>query len=138
MKPCKHATPGPYGTIVCADCLERRERRAEHCRRIASRGGRTTAARYGSEHMRTIGRRGFRALVDRFGDNGQAVSYLQSFRGMPALPRSEWPKPPGLPELPPAEPRPVRITTEITYRVTVATEHGTTTSTHTTRKETTV
>lgn len=40
--------------------------RAAHCRRIASKGGRTTAARYGREHMSAIGRKGWLVTTARY------------------------------------------------------------------------
>lgn len=40
--------------------------RAEHCRRIAGRGGRATVTRHGREHMSAIGVKGFRATAARF------------------------------------------------------------------------
>lgn len=40
--------------------------RADHCRRIASKGGRTTVARHGSSHMSAIGVKGFLATAKHF------------------------------------------------------------------------
>src|SRR5579872_517752 len=38
--------------------------RAAHCRRIASRGGKTTAAKYGAAYISAIGKRGFAKAVE--------------------------------------------------------------------------
>lgn len=40
--------------------------RAEHCRRIAAKGGRALVEKYGSEHMCAIGVNGFRATAEHF------------------------------------------------------------------------
>lgn len=40
--------------------------RAEHCRRIAASGGRSTVAKYGSAHMSQIGKRGAAVLWKRY------------------------------------------------------------------------
>lgn len=40
--------------------------RAEHCRKIASMGGKATAAKYGPAHMSAIGVKGFRATAAKF------------------------------------------------------------------------
>lgn len=40
--------------------------RREHCRRIASKGGQTTAQRHGRAHMQRIGRRGFEVTTARY------------------------------------------------------------------------
>lgn len=48
--------------------------RAEHCRRIASKGGRATVKKYGAEHMRKIGRKGFESTTERY-FNGSAEAH---------------------------------------------------------------
>ena len=40
--------------------------RAEHCRKIGSKGGRTTVARHGSSHMSAIGVKGFNKTARHF------------------------------------------------------------------------
>lgn len=40
--------------------------RAAHCRRIASKGGQTTAQRHGRAHMQRIGRRGWQVTTGRY------------------------------------------------------------------------
>lgn len=40
--------------------------RAAHCRRIASKGGRATAQKYGREYMQQIGRKGFETTTKRY------------------------------------------------------------------------
>jgi general stress protein YciG len=40
--------------------------RAEHCRRIAAKGGKTTAARHGRGYMREIGRKGWLVTTARY------------------------------------------------------------------------
>jgi hypothetical protein len=40
--------------------------RAEHCRRIAARGGRQTVARHGRAYMSQIGRRGWEVTTARY------------------------------------------------------------------------
>lgn len=52
--------------------------RAEHCRRIASKGGRTTVARHGSSHMSAIGVKGFRATAKHFRSTRQYKIWLAS------------------------------------------------------------
>lgn len=40
--------------------------RVEHCRRIASKGGRATVNKYGRAHMSEIGKRGYMVTVCRY------------------------------------------------------------------------
>lgn len=40
--------------------------RAEHCRMIASKGGKALAERYGRDHMSRIGKAGFEATTKRY------------------------------------------------------------------------
>ena len=57
------------------------EERREHCRRIASKGGKVTASKPG--HMSAIGKKGFEAFADRYcSDRGAAVAWIQSKGGM--------------------------------------------------------
>lgn len=53
-------------------------------------GGRKTVERHGTQHMSKIGQKGFDALTERLGDYGAAVSFLQSHKGMPGRPKSQW------------------------------------------------
>lgn len=50
--------------------------RAEHCRRIASKGGRAVVAKHGREHMSRIGRKGFEATAKYFGSESRYKNWL--------------------------------------------------------------
>jgi hypothetical protein len=52
--------------------------RKAHCRRIASKGGRTTVARHGSSHMSAIGVKGFQATAKHFRSTRQYKNWLAS------------------------------------------------------------
>lgn len=58
--------------------------RREHCRRIASRGGRATVARHGREHMQKIGRKGFEVTTERY-FFGSVAAHLSWFRARGAF-----------------------------------------------------
>jgi len=64
-----------------------KEQRREHCQRIGRLGGLACAA---SHDMSERGRRGYLATCRKIGDNGQAVSLIQKWGGMPKLPRKQW------------------------------------------------
>jgi hypothetical protein len=67
-----------------------KEERSAHCKRIGALGGRATVEKHGPSYMSRMGKKGFAGLVRRFGDDGAAVSFLQSHRGMNKLPRKAW------------------------------------------------
>lgn len=50
--------------------------RAEHCKRIASKGGKATVAKHGAEHMSAIGVKGFRSLAAKFRSVKEAKDWL--------------------------------------------------------------
>jgi hypothetical protein len=56
------------------------DERAQHCRRIASRGGRALVAKYGRDHMSRIGRRGFDVTTERHfgGDEDEHKRWLRA------------------------------------------------------------
>jgi general stress protein YciG len=56
---------------------DNRDKRRQHLRTIASKGGKTTAARYGREYMSRIGKKGFRAALEcsNYSDAGHMISH---------------------------------------------------------------
>jgi general stress protein YciG len=54
-----------------------RDKRREHLRTIASKGGKSTVARHGREHMSRIGKKGFRAALvnSNYSDAGHMISH---------------------------------------------------------------
>ena len=50
--------------------------RANHCRQIASKGGKATVEKYGRGYMRVIGKRGFQSLADSHYNGNVALTIV--------------------------------------------------------------
>ena len=78
--------------------------RAEHCKRIASKGGRTTVARHGSSHMSAIGVKGFQATAKHFRSVTEYKLWLGSMGGFAYWRASGLPNTGKFPSEPPPAP----------------------------------